>query len=54
MLVFLKKIVDNKLPKINLKHMIYDDYVNMQNILEKKYDMRIMADIDSYDKRKQY
>jgi len=44
----------NSLKKISLKDINFEDYVEMQNILEDKYDLRILADIEAYDEGKVY
>jgi len=44
----------NSLKKIPLKDINFEDYVEMQNILKDKYDLRILADIEAYDEEKVY
>jgi len=41
-----------KLKKISLKKLDFEDYKEMQIKLEKQYAMRIIADIEEWDKRK--
>jgi hypothetical protein len=41
-----------KLHNLNLKDMEMEDYEKMQRTLQDKCDMRFLADIDPYDKRK--
>ena len=45
---------NNPLKRISLKDINFDNYVNMQNILEKKYDLSIIADFEAYDESKVY
>ena len=47
-------IKKNKLKKLSLSNLNLEDYEEMQNKLEQKYDMRILADIEAWDVKKEY
>lgn len=44
----------NGLNKISLSSLDLPEYVKMQETLQKRYRMRILADIEAWDKRKDY
>ncbi|MEK6891579.1 MAG: hypothetical protein AABX25_00170 [Nanoarchaeota archaeon] len=47
-------IKKNKLKKIALSNLNLEDYEEMQNKLNQKYEMRILADIEAWDIKKEY
>ena len=47
-------IKKNKLKKISLSNLNLEDYEEMQNKLQQKYGMKILADIDAWDSKKEY
>jgi len=47
-------IKENKLKKISLKNIFLKDYTEMQNILEKRYGIRLLADVQAWDDKKIY
>ncbi len=47
-------IKENKLKKISLRQLNLEDYEKMQNNLERKYGIRVLADVKSWDDKKVY